>query len=44
MSARSGAMLLRRVSGLVCLCRGRLISPSWLRMQTYMVRACQSMP
>jgi len=43
-SWRSGAMALRKVSGVVGIFRWRMISPSRFKIQTYIVRACRSMP
>jgi hypothetical protein len=37
-------MTLSHASGAVVLWRWLTISPSWVSMQTYMLRACSSMP
>ena len=42
--SRYGAMAFRKVSGSAFILRCTRISPLWSRMQTYMVRACRSMP
>src|SRR5262249_49170887 len=42
--ARYGAMVLRNGSGPAGIFRCTRISPAWFRMQTYMVRACRSIP
>jgi hypothetical protein len=43
-ASREGALALRKVAGLACLCRCSMIAPSWFRRQTSMLRACRSRP
>jgi hypothetical protein len=44
MSSRNGAIALRKASGSVRMFLWTRVSPFWFRMQTYMERACRSIP